>query len=193
MKIRLLVLTASLMALNLVLGKVAASLSLPVYLDTIGTILAAVMLPWRYAVLVGVGTSLLAGILIHPAFPFYAGNQFLIATMAYLGVRLGMFSAWWKAAIGGFFLAFAASLAAAPVTVVMFGGVTLSGTTAINAVLMAAGKSIWQSVLTGALLIESIDKVAASVVAWFVLQRLPPELIFRHAVAGRSAEEKQGS
>ena len=81
MNTRALVLTASLMALNLTLGKIAATLSLPVYLDTIGTIIAATMLPWRYAVATGVGTSLLAGLVIHPAYPFYAGNQFIIASL----------------------------------------------------------------------------------------------------------------
>ena len=135
------------------------------------------MLPWRYAVVVGVGTSLLAGLVIHPAFPFYAGNQFVIATLVYFAIRFGMFSTWWKAAILGFGLAVAAAITAAPVTVIVFGGVTLSGTTAINAVLLAAGKSIWQAVLTGSLLVESIDKVAACIIAWVVLNRIPDELL----------------
>ncbi len=177
MNTRALVLAASLMALNLTLGKIAATLSLPVYLDTIGTIIAAAMLPWRYAVIVGVGTSLLAGLAIHPAYPFYAGNQFVIATLVYFAIRIGMFTTWWKAAISGFCLAIAAAITAAPVTVIVFGGVTLSGTTAINAVLMAAGTSIWKSVLTGSLLVESIDKVAACIIAWVVLTRIPEELL----------------
>lgn len=174
---RALTLCASLMALNLVLGKVAATLSLPVYLDTIGTIIAAAMLPWRFAVLVGVGTSLLAGLVIHPAYPFYAFNQFVIATLVYFAVRAGFFSAWWKSGLTGFLIAVVASITAAPVTVLVFGGVTLSGTTAINAVLMATGKTIWQSVVTGALIIESGDKIAACLIAWFVLKRLPENMI----------------
>ncbi|OGA17022.1 MAG: hypothetical protein A3I63_08460 [Betaproteobacteria bacterium RIFCSPLOWO2_02_FULL_66_14] len=177
MNTRYLILAASLAALNLALGKVAATLSLPVYLDTIGTIIAAVMMPWRYAVCVGVGTSLLAGIIINPVYPFYAGNQFLIATLAYVFVRFRMFTAWWKAALCGACLALAAAIAAAPVTVLLFGGVTLSGTTAINAVLMAAGNNIWKAVLTGSLVIESIDKIAACLIAWIVLDRLPKEML----------------
>ena len=166
MNTRALVLTASLMALNLTLGKIAATLSLPVYLDTIGTIIAATMLPWRYAVATGVGTSLLAGLVIHPAF----------------GVRIGIFKTWWKAGITGFFLAVIAAITAAPVTVMVFGGVTLSGTTSINAILMAAGNNIWQSVLTGSLLIESIDKVAACLLAWFIIDRLPEEMLNRKII-----------
>lgn len=182
MNTRSLVLTASLMALNLTLGKIAATLSLPVYLDTIGTIIAATMLPWRYAVATGVGTSLLAGLVIHPAYPFYAGNQFIIASLVYFGVRIGIFKTWWKAGITGFFLAVIAAITAAPVTVMVFGGVTLSGTTSINAILMAAGNNIWQSVLTGSLLIESIDKVAACLLAWFIIDRLPEEMLNRKII-----------
>ena len=65
----------------------------------------------------------------------------------------------------------------APVTVLMFGGVTLGGTTAINAVLMAAGQNIWKSVLGGSLVIESLDKVAACMIASIVFRRLPRSLI----------------
>ena len=180
MNTRALVLAASLMALNLALGKIAATLSLPVYLDTIGTIIAAAMLPWRYAVTIGVGTSLLAGLVIHPAYPFYAGNQFVIATLVYFAMRLHMFGAWWKAIAVGFCLAVAAAIVAAPVTVIVFGGITLSGTTAINALLMAAGQNIWTSVLSGSLLIESVDKVAACLIAWYVLDRLPAQLLTSH-------------
>lgn len=190
MNTRALVLAASLMALNLTLGKIAATLSLPVYLDTIGTIIAAAMLPWRYAVVVGVGTSLLAGLAIHPAYPFYAGNQFVIATLVYFAIRIGMFATWWKATISGFCLAMAAAITAAPVTVIVFGGVTLSGTTAINAVLMAAGANIWQSVLTGSLLVESIDKVAACIIAWVVLTRIPEELLRTGASRARTEKSR---
>ena len=62
-------------------------------------------------------------------------------------------------------------------TVVAFGGVTLSGTTAINAVLLASGQSIWKAVLGGSLIIESLDKVSAAVLAWLVLRRLPADLL----------------
>jgi energy-coupling factor transport system substrate-specific component len=177
MNSRNIVFSASFIALNLLLGKLAATLSLPVYLDTVGTIIAAVMLPWRYAVLVGVGTSLIAGVVIHPSFPFYAFTQATVATVIYLLAKKNWFSAWPKAVCAGLLLALIAAIVSAPVTVVVFGGVTLSGTTALNAVFMAAGKNVWQAVVTGSLLVESIDKVSACVIAWLVLRRLPQQIL----------------
>lgn len=179
MNSRAITFSASFIALNLLLGKIAATLSLPVYLDTVGTILAAVMLPWRYAVLVGIGTSLIAGVVIHPAFPFYAFTQATVATVISFFARLGWFSRWYLAALSGIILGVVAAIVSAPVTVIMFGGVTLSGTTALNVVLLAAGKNVWQAVLTGSMFVESIDKVSACIVAWLVLRRLPNYLLKR--------------
>jgi energy-coupling factor transport system substrate-specific component len=164
---------ASLVALNLVLGKIAATLSLPVYLDSCGTIIAALLLGWPYAIGVGVGTALLAGLVIHPVYPAYAATQAAIALTAIAAIRLGLLKSWPKAIVAGLLIGFVAAVVSAPVTVMLFGGVTLSGTTAVNALLLAAGQNIWKAVLGGSLLIESIDKTAACLLAWLIVRRLP--------------------
>ena len=177
MDIRRIILAASLVALNVVLGKVAATFSLPVYLDTVGTILAGALLPWPFAVAVGVSTSAVAGVVIHPAYWYYFFTQAVVASVAVLLLRQGAFGRVWTAALAGLVIAVCAAIVSAPVTVVAFGGVTLSGTTAINAVLLASGQSIWKAVLGGSLIIESLDKVSAAVLAWLVLRRLPADLL----------------
>jgi energy-coupling factor transport system substrate-specific component len=147
-----------------------------VYLDSIATILAGALLPWPYAVLVGVSTSLVAGILIHPAYPYYAGTQAAIAILSVLLLRMGAYKRPFTAVLSGGAIAIVAAIVSAPVTVLVFGGVTLSSTTAINAILIASGQTVWKSVIGGSLVIESIDKIAASTLAWFVLKRIPAEL-----------------
>lgn len=179
MRTQITITVASLIALNLVMSKVAAALSLPVYLDTVGTIVAAAVLPWWAAILVGAATSIGAGFIVHPAFFYYVGTQATIALLAVAFVRAGAFRQPWTAAAAGLAIAACAAIVSAPVTVLVFGGVTLGGTTAINALLMAAGQNIWKSVIGGSLLIESIDKVAACVIASIVLRRLPRSLIAR--------------
>ncbi|MEW8029843.1 MAG: hypothetical protein AB2806_19135, partial [Candidatus Thiodiazotropha sp.] len=87
------------------------------------------------------------------------------------------FVTWWKALLTGIMIAMATSIASAPVTVIMFGGVTLSGATAINAVLLAAGHNLWQSVVAGSLVVESIDKVTTALLAWLLLSRLPKRVL----------------
>ena len=176
MQSKLTMVAASLVALNLVMSKIAATLSLPVYLDTIGTILAAALLPAWVAALVGVATSALAAAVVHPAFLYYAGTQLAVALVAVGAMRLGAFRSLPKAAVAGIIIAVVAAVVSAPVTVVVFGGVTLGGTTAINVAFMAAGQSIWKAVLSGSLLVEALDKVAACLLATEVLRRLPERL-----------------
>ena len=182
MKTKAVFIAALLLTLNLVLGKLAATLSLPVYLDSVGTIIAAALLPLPYAIAVGVCTSLAGGLIINPYFPPYAPVQFVIALVATALYRAGFLRRWWSALIAGFLIGLAAMITAAPITTVVFGGVTLTGTTAINAVLIASGHSILKSVLGGSFLIESVDKPAAAFLAYLVLKRLPAFLKVRSPV-----------
>lgn len=176
MDLRPISIAATCAALNLGLGKIASLLMLPVYLDAIGTVLATALVPLPYALATGVASSLLGAVLINPATPFYTGTQVTIALVAFLGVRLGAMRRAYTAAIWGIVVGLAAALVSAPVTVVVFGGVTVSNATAINAVLMAAGHHIWQAVIAGSALIEAIDKPVACLLSWVILRRLPARL-----------------
>lgn len=177
MNLRAIAIGGACVALNLVLGKVAASLALPIYLDSIGTILGAALLPPWYALAVAVISPLVGGLVIHPALPFYVGTGLTIAGLSIFATRRRLFDRWWTAALSGLVIGLAAAVVSAPVTAVVFGGVTLSGTTAINTVLLAAGHRLWQSVLAGGLLVESLDKPLAAVLAWAALRRLPARLV----------------
>jgi len=176
---------ASCLALNLTLAKTAAMLALPVYLDSVGTILAAVLLPARYTVIAAVLTSLLGGLVISPYFPAYAGTQLAISLMAILSNRLRLFTTAWKAIIAGILIAMTAALVSSPVTALLFAGVTLSGTTAVNALLLASGQGLWKSVLGGSLLIESLDKPVACLLAFLALKRLPAVISKRNISSAR--------
>lgn len=172
-------LIASCVALNVTLAKAATLLTLPFYFDCVGTILAAALLSFRSTLTVAVLTSLTASIVVHPAFGAYVGTQLVIAISAFGAVRAGWLNRWWSALLTGEVIGILAAVVSAPVTAIVFGGVVLSGTTAINAVLLASGHTLWHSVLAGALVTETIDKPTAAVVAWLVLQRLPRDMRVR--------------
>jgi energy-coupling factor transport system substrate-specific component len=167
---------AACIALNLAAGKVANLLSLPIYLDSAGTVIAAALLSPILAAAVGVSTALLGAVVINPVYAFYAGTQLAIAITAVVMLRIGGFRRVWWAILVGIVIAIVAAIVSAPVTVLLFGGVTVPGTTAINAVLIASGQNLWTAVITGSLLVETADKVTAVVLAWLVVQRLPQRL-----------------
>lgn len=174
--IRAAVISAVCVALNTGLNKIAVVLQLPVFMDTVGTILSAALVPPWYSVLVGVISNLLGGVITHPAIPFYIGTQVVIALMAIVGFRRGLFDKLWTAVVLGLAIGIVSAIISAPITVLMFGGVTEPGATAINAILMAAGKDIWTAVFTGTLIVSSVDKVIAAVIVWLLLRRLPDRL-----------------
>lgn len=166
------IIAAVCIALNVGLGKVSNLLGLPVTMDTIGTILAAALLPWPLVLLVGATSSVVASVVIHPAFLFYVGTQIVIAVVAILLFRFGMFRNVLLGALAGLIIGIASAVASAPVTAVVFGGVSVPSLTALNALFLASGESLWKSVIQGALIVESLDKIAAGVVVSIILSRL---------------------
>jgi len=179
MNTRKIFIAASCLALNLSLAKIAATLSLPLYFDCVGTILAAALLPGGYAVTVAVLTSLLGGLIVNPYFAAYVGTQFAISLTAIAALRWGFFKAWWSSILAGVLIALVAVIVSAPVTAVLFGGVTLSGTTAINAVLIASGNGIWKSVIGGSLFVEAIDNQPSQTSIGLPLPRALARLLVR--------------
>ena len=85
-------------ALNLILGGAAAALGLPLYLDTVGTVLAAVLGGYLPGVLVGFATNILKSI-SDPSSLYYGVLNIMIAVAAtYLAGR-GCFTKRLKAVV----------------------------------------------------------------------------------------------
>lgn len=177
MRISNLFVAAACVALNLTLAKLASLIALPVFLDSVGTFLAVALLPLPLALGAAALTSALGGFVINPFFHFYVGTQIAIALTIWACMRIGLMREWYGALATGLLVAVVAVLVSAPVTVMLFGGVTYGSTTALNAVLIAAGKSIWTSVVSGSAAVESLDKPAAALLAWVALQRLPRHIV----------------
>lgn len=167
---------ATCLALNLTLGKAANLLGLPFAFDTVGTILGAILVPWPYLLAVCVGSSLLGGLLINPVFPFYLGTQLAIGLAAILANRWGAFKKVHRAIFAGFLIGILSAIVSAPVTALVFQGVAVPSITAVNVLLLTSGRSLWESVITGALIVETGDKVVAAILVYLVISRLPERL-----------------
>ena len=98
---RNLVLVAIGIALNLALGQAASFLNLPIFLDSVGTVLAAVLAGPVIGGLTGLLTNLLWGLLQGPTAAFFAPVAMMIGIAAGLLARAGLFRTWWQAAISG--------------------------------------------------------------------------------------------
>jgi energy-coupling factor transport system substrate-specific component len=172
---RRILLTVGGIGLNLTLAKVAVILSMPLYFDSVATIISVVLLPWYLSVTIAIVTSLVGSAVVDPHLAAYCGTQLTIALAAIFCFRVGLLDSWLEALLAGVVIALCAVVASAPVTVLLFEGTTWSESTAVTSILLDSGKNLWQSVIQGAILIECIDKTSASLLACFVLKHFPIE------------------
>ncbi len=168
-----LALMAVAIVLNIVLGQVVSLLKLPIFLDSIGTVLVALLAgPWAGG-LTGLLTNLIWGLISDPVAAAFAPVAMIIGIVAGLCAKYGLFKKWWQAIISGAIITLALSIVAIPIRVYMFGGVTGSGADFITAYLLATGRDLFSAVLITVITDNLIDKVVTALLAWGIVKGLP--------------------
>jgi energy-coupling factor transport system substrate-specific component len=168
-----LALIAVAIVLNIVLGQVVSLLKLPIFLDSIGTVLVALLAgPWAGG-LTGLLTNLIWGLISEPVAAAFAPVAMIIGIVAGLCAKYGLFKKWWQAIISGAIITLALSIVAIPIRVFMFGGVTGSGADFITAYLLATGRDLFSAVLITVITDNLIDKVVTALLAWGIVKGLP--------------------
>lgn len=170
-------LTLALMAvaivLNIVLGQTVSLLKLPIFLDSIGTVLVALLAgPWAGG-LTGLLTNLIWGLISDPVAAAFAPVAMIIGIVAGLCAKFGLFKKWWQAIISGAIITLALSVIAIPIRVYMFGGLTGSGADFITAYLLATGRDLFSAVIFTVIADNLIDKVVTALLAWGIVKGLP--------------------
>ena len=164
-------------AINIAVGQIVLVLKLPVFLDSIGTVLVAVLCgPWAGA-LTGALSNVIWGIAIDPgAFPWWP----VAAMIGYMAGRMaqwGFFKSWWKVVATGFVVALTAAIVSTPIAVYLFGGITASGSSFITAYLLQTGQGIWSAVMSTSFLTEPVDKITTAMIAFAIILGLPKRMI----------------
>jgi energy-coupling factor transport system substrate-specific component len=156
-------------ALNIVVGQIVVALRLPVYFDSIGTVLVAVICgPWAGA-LTGTLSNIIWGLAIDPnAFPWWP-VAFFIGFVSGWCAKFGLFKAWWKVIVTGFIVAITAALVSTPIGVYLFGGITASGSSFITAYLMQTGTDMISAVFSTNFLVEPVDKITTAMAAYAII------------------------
>jgi energy-coupling factor transport system substrate-specific component len=159
--------------INFVVGTLVNALQLPIFLDTIGTILVAIMAgPWVGA-LTGLMSSLVIGI-TSPASMAFAPTSIAIGLVAGFLVLHGMFRSYPRTLVSGVILALTGVIVSSPIVVLVFGGAGGSpGQSAVTAFLLATGANLWRSVVTSQLLVAGTDKVISVFVAVIIARAIP--------------------
>lgn len=125
-KVLRLTVTALCIVMNIVGANLALAFRLPVYLDSIGTILAAALMgPW-YGLAAAVGNGLLTGILTDVYSLYFMPVGAVTGLLAGLLFRKGWLKGW-KMLPGTLALTVPGTAISASISAFLFGGVTSSG------------------------------------------------------------------
>ena len=161
-------------ALNIAIGQLVITLKLPLYLDSIGTILVGVLVgPWAGAI-----TGFLANVVwtlsgLFPQAIAWAGVAAISGALAGVFGRSGWAAVWWKAVLAGLITGAVAAILSAPIAAYVFGGVTGTGTDAVVAMFRSAGLDALGANLGQGVVSEPLDKIVSYLVVWAVMLGLP--------------------
>jgi energy-coupling factor transport system substrate-specific component len=176
-------------AINIAVGTLVLGLKVPLYLDSIGTVLVGVLVgPWA-----GAATGFLANIiwafLGNPIYAPFAGVAAIIGALAAAFARANWFKEWWKAAVAGLITGLIAALVSAPIAAYVFGGTLGAGTDAIVGMFRAAGLDALGANMAQGITSDPVDKMISFLVVWAVLQALPAR--FQARFGGESTPAKK--
>ncbi|MBE6831477.1 MAG: ECF transporter S component [Ruminococcaceae bacterium] len=168
-------------AVNFVGSQIHHALSLPLFLDTIGTFFVSMLCgPWVGA-LTGLIGSLVNGITNPSGIPF-ALTSISVGLVAGFLARAKMFDTWWKIVISIALTSLVSTIVSAPIAVLVYGGVTSSTDSLFAATLMASGVNIWKAVIGTSLLFTCIDRVIAIVVTRLIIKVIPARNLIKYSL-----------
>lgn len=170
-------------ALNLALGAVVAALKLPVYLDSVGTILVAVLAGPVAGAITGALSNVVLGLLSSPVFIAFIPVAIVIGLAAGAAARIGAFRSPAGAAVAGAAIGVLAGLSSVPIAIGLFGGVTASGTGVLTVALRGMGLPLPAAVGIASISTDILDKALSAVLVAVIVVRLPRRLVRRFGVS----------
>jgi energy-coupling factor transport system substrate-specific component len=181
-------------ALNFAIGAVVYLTKLPIYMDSVGTILCAMLLyPDRWAAFICALVAGLAGVAvigfsgINPFLPWFSLTVAAIALVSAL-VTAGADDTYrarpiqpvpffGRVILYGILTGVVAAIVSAPVVVFLFSGVTGSGSALLVAFFLKTGQQLMNATLLSGLAADPIDKTLQVLVAALLFRATPSDFI----------------
>ncbi|MBQ3376131.1 MAG: ECF transporter S component [Erysipelotrichaceae bacterium] len=163
---------------NVIGGKLAYILHLPMYLDTIGTIFASIVAgPWIGAI-TGLLSNVVNGIMDPIYFWFIPVNIITGLITGFLS-RAGWFTKWEKGLLATFIQAVASSIASTILAVLVFNGIIDSGTSIISEAMIRTGHNIWTAVGMVELIWTIIDRIISWLISLGICNVIPNRTLLK--------------
>jgi len=167
-------------AINIAVGQLIFTLKIPIYLDSIGTVLVGVLAgPWAGAV-TGLLSNLIWGLTgLNVTYAPFATVAAVIGALAGLFSDAGWLRAWWKVILAGLITGLIAAILSAPISAYVWGGVTGAGTDVVVAIFRGMGFGILPSTFAQGVSSDPLDKAISFLVVWLIVQALPLRFVMR--------------
>ena len=173
--------SAMCIVVNIVFGMFVGMLNLPLlFLDTVGTVLGAVVLGPFLGALIGGCTNLVLGIISGPTnIPFALVNIVLGLIVGFVAKKKGF--GYKEAIITGIVLSIVCPLVGTPISILLFGGLSGSGADLLVGFLVQSGQKIFTSAFFPRILSNIVDKPLSCVMIVYFLSKMPKGFIAQYS------------
>jgi len=162
-------------AINFIGGQIALLLKLPVYLDSIGTILVGATCGMLPGALVGAISNVLNSITSPPTLAFGVLSILFGLLAGFLG-RRGVFMSWWKSLLSAIPFALIGGVLGAIITILVFGGLAVGGGAIIVGALVATGMDTNTANFVAQVPMDVLDKVPTVLIVYAIIKGIPKRL-----------------
>jgi energy-coupling factor transport system substrate-specific component len=166
------------------IGKLIASLlKLPLWLDSIGTVLAAMLGGPVVGALSGVINNIIYGLTLDPISFAYAVTSLFIGLVVGVLAYKGWISSFWKALGIGVIVVIVAAVVSTPLNILYWGGQTgnIWGD-ALYTASIAGGVPTWLASFLDEIVVDIPDKILTVIVSYLIFRGLPNSFVnsYRH-------------
>lgn len=178
------------LVINIVIGELIGSIGVPLYLDSLGTVLMAALLGPVAGLATGTLSSVVWGFINPAALPFAAVSA-ATGWMAGWAIQRGALQRIWRIVVSGAIIGIISGMLAAPVAAFVYGGTAGLGTGALVSVFREFGNSLLASVTMQSLVSDPLDKIVVLFLVALTVKALPQRVLKRlhPAVQPRPAAE----
>ena len=159
-------------AMNIVLGIITSALGIPLYLDTLGTVLSAAILGPVPGIIVGALSNIITGLIYS-----VSDIPFCLVNMA-VGLIVGLVAKKWKfgivpAVITGIALSFICPAIGTPIGIYVYGGLNGSVSDMLVMSLVQGGKTIFPASFLRNVASNLIDKIGTCIIGCLLIKAMP--------------------
>ncbi len=168
-------------AINIAVGTIIYTGKVPLYLDSIGTILVGALAGSWAGALTGLLSNLVWGLSgINPTYTPFAAVGAVIGLLAGVFSDLGWLRKLWKVIASGAITGLVATVISAPIAAYVFGGVTGSGTDLVVAFFRGIGLGVLPANFAQGVSSDPLDKAISFLVVWLIVRSLPQRFLGRY-------------